>query len=193
MNIETLLFSVETAIIAAGLGTIAYKLLTPRSRAPAIPIKPAVIQAPQTVLTTSEPAQVEAIQPDLPVGALTQQVVSPAPFPLSTMPTTEAPDPFPEEPKPLIEAPAPVMSTTLPTDVSAVANISSPVDNATPVLIIPAPKRRGRSPRKMSSAGVTAPRRKRTPKPKTLPTTTAVEQLGIPVQEQSQEPSAQIQ
>ena len=64
--------------------------------------------------------------------------------PVTPSPVQEAPAPFPEEEE-HASSPAP---TGMPTDVTAVDNVISPVDIVSPVLVIPTPKRR--SPRRTS-------------------------------------------
>ncbi len=102
-------------------------------------------------------------------------VVQTSIVPTMSAPLFEAPPPF-EEPETAFTRPE-VSSTPLPTDVNAVSNFASPVENAAPALVIARPKRT--RVRKTSPDGT--PRRKRMPKVKqTLP---APDPIVSPVQQ----------
>ena len=95
--------------------------------------------------------------------------------PMMSAPLIEAPPPF-EEPETAFTRPE-VSSTPLPTDVNAVSNFASPVENAAPALVIARPKR-SRA-RKTSPDGT--PRRRRAPKVKQ--TLTAPDTIVSPAQQ----------
>ncbi|MGI0085633.1 MAG: hypothetical protein ACREBQ_11180 [Nitrososphaerales archaeon] len=92
--------------------------------------------------------------------------LTPATVSAASAPIQEAPAPFPEESTSTTAVPT-------PTDVTALANIASPVDAAShAVLVIPTPKRRVRTKRLPTGASPPVPRKRRSARNKpTIPET----------------------
>lgn len=178
---ETLLLLAGSAIAIAILGLVAYRGFSGRKTVPAGTVPslapesnnnttPATVSmAPSQSSTSSEQAsaspEVESTSAPLQTMVETPQVVS-APAEMASIPVSvasvpaqeEAPPPFPEEQN--------TPKTSIPTDVTAVSNISSPAEGATPVLVISTPKPKApRASRKRlptsAAPGAVAPRRRR--------------------------------
>lgn len=170
MGLEMLLLESGIAFGAALLCGAVYQGITSHSKTNRSVVQS--IQASPEVV----PQQIAPRLQELPVTE-TQVITEVSPVQLSTVPTmsaplVEAPPPF-EEPETAFTR-TEISSTPLPTDVNAVANFASPVENATPALVIARPKRT----RKTTPNGT---RRKRAPRVKqTLPTP---ETLIAPVQQ----------
>ena len=175
MGIEMLLLQAGTAFGVALLCAAVYRGITSHTKTSKTFSKPA-----QSALdTTSIVPTARAVQ-EIPVAEtpMTSQEAPASPTSIVTTmsaPVFEAPPPF-EEPETAFTR-SEISSTPLPTDINAVSNFASPVENAAPALVIGRPKRTRA--RKASADGT--PRRKRTPKVKqTLP---APDPIVAPVQQ----------
>ncbi|MGI0091250.1 MAG: hypothetical protein ACREBS_06035 [Nitrososphaerales archaeon] len=187
MSIETLLLPAGSiAAVAAVVGVVAYKLVFSRSIAPtpSTSVETSVPTVSESSILESakeiQPVHVEEAEP-------VQEPAQVSPVVLS-VPIVEAPEPFPEESRAPIATLVPQMSTSIPTDVTAVTNIASPVENATPALVIPTPKRRARAPRRLPTSGGT--KRKRIARPKEIMTPSSVT-IADPVGIAGQQPQAE--
>ncbi len=143
--------------------TALYKGISSR-QAPTAPQSPPIMSqqtaAPSPLVEKTEPIQ---------EAPTTQPVLTSA---VASAPIGEAPPPF-EEPQATFGS-TPVSSTAIPTDITAVTNISNPVENAGPVLVIAKPKRARRATKRLPTNGT--PRRKRSAQ--TMPELTAPESIA---------------
>lgn len=178
MGIEMLLLQAGTAFGVALLCAAIYRGITSHAKPNKTFAHPAQ-SSPEPLLN---PPNTPAVQ-DIPVieapGHSNETTsVQTQTVPTMSAPLFEAPPPF-EEPETAFTKQE-ISSTPLPTDINAVSNFASPVENASPALVIARPKRTRA--RKTSPDGT--PRRKRAPRVKqTLPAPdpiVAVQQDEIP-------------
>ena len=174
MIFETVLLLIGSAIAAIAIAIITYDGFSTRRASSA---KVSISDISQTPTPQSdggfphlhEPANhVEDSWPEHSVPPTVPSNLS-----VATAPIQEAPAPFPEESSPNPSA--------APTDVTALANAVSAVDATQGVLVIPTPKRRARTRRLPSEGAPAVPRKRRTPRKKTIipETTTFIE--GAPI------------
>jgi hypothetical protein len=158
MGIETLLLPGGIALFGAiALFWIAiYKGIFSRS-APIAAMSQGPIEA-QSIAVHQVPENVAA-EPVPEVSAPQPAIITST---ITTAPVLEAPPPF-EEPQTAFTNPT-ISSTALPTDTTAVTNITNPVENIGPVLVIARPKRATRT-KRLPSTGT--PRRRRSTRAKT--------------------------
>ncbi len=165
MIIETVLLLAGSAVAAVAIAIAAYVGVSKRHASSSIV---AVSDISQSFSVNAEDSAVQTQSPEIKAGkSITQPEPSVSPSAASSVsvasaPIQEAPSPFPEE------SVSPTR-TSAPTDVSALANISSPVDTTTQgILVIPTPKRRVRTKRLPTGASPPVPRKRRSPRNKPI-------------------------
>jgi len=168
MGVETLLLLAGSVVTVAAIAIAAYRgaFGTKHVTATTQP----QFSDPHPI-TQIEQHEVIATQPPSVPGSIANETAAATPVeigaPMATAPIQEeAPAPFPED---SIAS----TGTSIPVDITAVANIASPAETAaSPVLVIAAPKRRTRSSagKKLptSATGTTAPRRRRSSRGKPI-------------------------
>ena len=166
MGLESLLLPAGIALGTALIWTASFKGLFSRSA-----------KSTGTVQVGSTPVMIEPIHTVPTVEPVHEEITIQEPIVIapvaSTASITEAPSPF-DQPQTAFTNPV-ISSTALPTDVTAVTNIASPIDNAGPILVIARPKRARRTAKRLPTDG-TPKRRRNTRAKASLP---ATESLGV--------------
>ena len=164
MIIETVLLLAGSAVAAVAIAIAAYVGVSKRHASSSIV---AVSDVSQSFSVNAEDSAVQTQRPEIKARNSVAQEPSVSPSAASSVsvasaPIQEAPSPFPEESFSSTR-------TSAPTDVSALANIASPVDTTTRgVLVIPTPKRRVRTKRLPTGASPPVPRKRRGPRNKPI-------------------------
>ncbi len=165
MAIETLLLLAGSPAVAAAIAITAYALVSRRKRASSVQVTQS--DESQLVISHEESASkpftsVDHAPSNSPTQVLPIPAVNAANVPVASAPLQEAPAPFPEEVNP-------TSSTSTPTDVTALVNMTSPMQGASPtVLVIPRPKRRSRAKRLPGETPSVAPRKRRSTRSKSI-------------------------
>ena len=199
--VETLLLLAGSVAAIGAVGLVAYRgfsskkmVVGPNEEMSAVVTNTSTIQ-PVEEASTIPKVQMESIPfvaqaPAIQAEHVVSSSPEPSPIPLATAPAVPVVETVPEAPAPFAEDFAP--KTSVPTDVGAVSNFAGPTETAiAPVLVIQAPKlkrtrtTRRRLPTSASTPGapasaesaasaLTAPRRRRTSRAKTVATPSSV-------------------